>query len=50
MTARIQDVRRHVMLVYFSDYGSPPIHSLGQYLPQMTPSIEVFAWIIAEKE
>ena len=49
MTARIQDTRRHVLLVYFLDYGSPPIHLLRSHLLQMTHSIEVFSWVIAEK-
>ena len=41
MTARIQDVRRHIMFVYIIDYGSPALHLLRQHILQMDVGIQV---------
>ena len=49
MTARIQDVRKHIMFVFLIDYGSLSMHVLRQHLLQMDVGIQVFAWVSAEK-
>jgi hypothetical protein len=48
MSARVQDIRRSALLVYFINDGGPQIQCLRQFLLQLHHGIHTLAWLSLE--